>query len=827
VVNASLPPLSEGHRWLAYAGLLSLLSLLCFGSTPALLLDTHDAETFQDHLKIAQDWKSFFSPHKAQASGRPLAEAVKLATFFLFGNEPAAFHLLVVFFHGLAALLLALLVGRVGGSLWTGYAAGLLFLVNVTHFQAVHHISAVDYPLALCCGLAALLYWIKNEHSPASTKWAFYAFLVLGLMAHLSILMVWPLALYREWRHTGAWRPMVRRGIRDGLLLGGLLLGLVQLASRETSTWHAMQEYAAQSMGTLLWGMGRVLLWFVSRLFTTAHWTPLPMYQQQVWELWLGAGLLGGLLFLVWRGGFLPSWSSLWVLAGLFPYLLLTEATIRGLPAGPSRYLYLASAGSSVLLAWGLVRVGQWRPAAGGLLLVGALLSSYFSLKKVEAISFYTSARSYSAGGEYALAIGQFQRALATSPGAVPLEDLYTRLCLLLVDSEEDFAPLLEEALAAFPESVHLNIYRLAAAAVDSLPQAREQAMKEILTLSGRPHAADLAVRTFHNLGGGLLKKGHPERAVMAFQQALELKPDRVKTLRNLAAAHWQVAASLVGQLQRGESADPAGLERRFMEQIAATIATCQQALELEPDPALFYLLGKAHQQNGQYDEALEAYRLCLLHDAHYHHAHLRSAEVYEQKGQWQEAASSLQAAARLRDGDPEIPLRLGNLYYNHGEPALAAGAYRQAIQLHPGHVQSLANLGTALRALGQFSEAAHAYGRALELEPEDPVLHHNLGGLALEQGDTSAAVEAFARAIELGSQTAETYLVLSRLYHQAGRLDLALKLYEQILASDLQGADRALYARLGEQLSALGQGEMAARALARAQESAPASPGP
>ncbi len=48
--------------------------------------------------------------------------------------------------------------------------------------------------------------------------------------------------------------------------------------------------------------------------------------------------------------------SALWVLVGPFPYLLLTASTVDGLPAGPSRYLYVASAGSSLLLA----TVLQW-----------------------------------------------------------------------------------------------------------------------------------------------------------------------------------------------------------------------------------------------------------------------------------------------------------------------------------------------------------------------------------------------------------------------------------------------------------------------------------
>lgn len=100
--------------------------------------------------------------------------------------------------------------------------------------------------------------------------------------------------------------------------------------------------------------MVRVLWWFCGRLLTTAHWLPLPIYLQQTWELYLGAVVFALLFWLIWRHKDPLRAAALATLIGLFPFLLLTEATILGLPAGPSRYLYLASTGFSLLIAWGL-----------------------------------------------------------------------------------------------------------------------------------------------------------------------------------------------------------------------------------------------------------------------------------------------------------------------------------------------------------------------------------------------------------------------------------------------------------------------------------------
>ena len=61
--------------WLVYTGLLYLTAWLCFGNLHTHLLDTHDAETFSDHLRIEQDL-FFFS---AKKSKRPAARSPRLS----------------------------------------------------------------------------------------------------------------------------------------------------------------------------------------------------------------------------------------------------------------------------------------------------------------------------------------------------------------------------------------------------------------------------------------------------------------------------------------------------------------------------------------------------------------------------------------------------------------------------------------------------------------------------------------------------------------------------------------------------------------------------
>ncbi|MFT5087525.1 MAG: hypothetical protein ACI8PG_001885 [Planctomycetota bacterium] len=91
-------------------------------------------------------------------------------------------------------------------------------------------------------------------------------------------------------------------------------------------------------------------------------------------------------------------------------------------PSGASRYLYVASAGSSCVLAVvaqraylylsGRVGEGMARWIGAAMLLL-ALGSSFIWLKRTDGISFYVSGRYYEASGDREVSVEQFELAIA------------------------------------------------------------------------------------------------------------------------------------------------------------------------------------------------------------------------------------------------------------------------------------------------------------------------------------------------------------------------------------------------------------------------------
>ena len=415
----------ERRLWLAYAGLLGLLAWFCFGDLRHHLIETHDGEHFRDNARISEDWTYFFSPDKEQASGRLLYEFVSFLFYLIWGADPGKYHLLAVAGHVAVSLLLAVCFRATGCNIELALVAGLVFLVNVAHFRAIHWLSGLNYVMGLGCALLALLSFARSADGQRRRWLAIcYASLAFGALSHLAGLMAWPFCFYWAWSRGRDLRRALRDLLPFALPLVPVLVLIARSTSEETSTAETLHAYPSASVFDLVTSTLRSGLWLCSRLLTTAHWLPPRADARQDWELALGAAMTGALVYWIWRRRDPVAVWSAWTIALLVPFALIAEKLLLNLPFGPSRYLYFASAGSSLLLAWGLQRIGLGLGAWGrpflALGLSGLMAVSYVGLQRAEGLTFYASARSYLVRGEEDTALNLLEKALAAGQDAVP-----------------------------------------------------------------------------------------------------------------------------------------------------------------------------------------------------------------------------------------------------------------------------------------------------------------------------------------------------------------------------------------------------------------------
>ena len=547
--------LETRHAWLLFTFLVCALSWIFFGSLANHLLDSHDIETFRDNVSISEDFSFFFSADKEHPSLRPADIFFKWLAFLVWGNDPVWFHFFAIGMHGLNTILLSYLFRSMGLSMELSMIAGLLFFINVGHYEVIHWITALSYSIALAFGCGALICHIRFISLRRTTQiLMFHGLLVIGLMAHPAIASLGLYSLY--WSlHKGVRLSTALQWLTPSLLVFAIIMALLLPSElRQTNLLESFQLREGLNTIEVLMGSGRVLLWLLSRLVTTAHWLLVPMYNLSSWELWIGALGVGSLTALIWKTQSAGKFAAVWILLSSVPVVLIAEKVFLGyLPAGPPRYLYIPSAGSSLLLAWLIQSIDKRFSSSGkyvrALLLTIIVFSSYSSLKKAEALSLYTSSRSYHVNADFRNAASQLQRAINRGLDVLDQEDAQMRLCLMSMGVGEDSDVVVSNALEQFPLNSTLLFYKYAIESTSTDSNRRRLAAINLEAVLLDPSLiresfVQVMVQAYHHIGRGFESTGDFGRAVDAYQMALSIAPHNQTILERLVISSTRSASS-------------------------------------------------------------------------------------------------------------------------------------------------------------------------------------------------------------------------------------------------------------------------------------------
>jgi len=192
---------------------------------------------------------------------------------------------------------------------------------------------------------------------------------------------------------------------------------------------------------------------------------------------------------------------------------------------------------------------------------------------------------------------------------------------------------------------------------------------------------------------------GNTEAALTCYARAVELQPDFVDALGNLASA----------QLQAG--------------QLDAATGSLRRLTDLLPDSA----------------------------DAHYN-----LAVTLQAAGDFATAIPSFRRALELNPAIPEAYNNLGLALNKTGDPEAALAAYRTAIAQRADFAEAYYNLGIVLHETGALAGALQHFQRALELQPELVDAHNHCGNVYTDLGDLPAARRSFNSALDLDETCSE-----------------------------------------------------------------------
>jgi hypothetical protein len=501
------------------------LGVLCFfyyGNTIDLPEDTHDGDTLIDNSRIRADPLFFFSPNKAQSTGRPVAELTKFVVGLPFGDDLRPFHVANILLHIANALLLAWLVVRLTRDAHLAVLTALLFALTPMHHQAIHHMSAMDYLLSGAFALGAI-------HAILGKRlgWAL-VLAVLSILSHAASFA--PLVLLALWTQH-------RYRYIASLAFFALAFFALEQAPDSTSTGHALRSWLAGAQG--VWDFFRTCLWLSGRHATTLLWHIPPLLSFETWEIWAGAGVALIALIAVWRGTSQTRFLVLLTAAAIAPYGFMYTDIAGGYSGGSARYRYLSAMGACWL--GGAVCVGALRrlrqPITVGTAVLVLLVATltYQAGRQTYMGSIHSAARSKLSSKDSLVGTELMLQAIRSPHNRLlDIEDMYMRLSAVAHFTMDDPQAFLAEATARYPNNYTLQIAALTARAAAGERSAYIQIKKMAFELD---NVGAVAASMFNNIAVAHAQRSEYEQAITAYVLAYDSDPQerfqrRIEELR-------------------------------------------------------------------------------------------------------------------------------------------------------------------------------------------------------------------------------------------------------------------------------------------------------
>ena len=188
------------------------------------------------------------------------------------------------------------------------------------------------------------------------------------------------------------------------------------------------------------------------------------------------------------------------------------------------------------------------------------------------------------------------------------------------------------------------------------------------------------------NLGRWWTDQGKPDLALKEYRAALDIDPNYILALNNLAFTLFQ----------RGE--------------IDASIDACQKVLERNPRNSKAHNnLGLALQRRGDLDAAMSHYQLAVDCDPENAQAHHNLATLLHRRGKIDEAIDQYGLAIRANPRYFNAHAHLGQLFQEQGRLDEAIEEFQKALALHPDNDETPPQTRSGHLRSGHLRQAAEA----------------------------------------------------------------------------------------------------------------------
>ncbi|MGA2508436.1 MAG: tetratricopeptide repeat protein [Chitinispirillaceae bacterium] len=600
----------------------------------------------------------------------PLVHTVFWLEANLWGDSTLGYHLLNILLHVLSALLLVMILRKLG--IRGAWFVATVFALHPVMVESVAWISELKNTLSGVFFLFAALTYLSYAET-GKRRWYLSALglFILGLLSKTTI-VPFPLAMLAViWWKRG--RISWRRDIVPTLpfFLAGLSSGLITLYVERTHIGTRGPEFEFSLIercliaGRALWFyLGKIFL-PVNLIFTYPRWS----VSRGIWWHYLfpAAALMAGyILWAMRKVGRAPAAVFFYFTAMLLPYLGFLSLFAFRYSFAADHYQYLAAIGP-IVIGVGLIEM-----------VLGSVRGGYRLLKtSVSVILLLTLGMlSWKQSRMYSNAETLYRTTIRKNPDSWMAHNNLGHLLANTGQTNEAMVHFLK-ALEINPDygGAHYNLGVLLAK-MGRTDEAIAQYLKALKLNSN--HA-----KIHNNLGLLLANMGRTDEAIAHYLKALELSPNHAETHNNVAI--------LLAKMGRTDEA----------------LAHYQKALEINPNSAeVNYNLGILLADMGRTDEAIAHYQKALELSPNLAEACNDLGGLLAKIGRTDEAMAHFLKALEINPGSVDAHYNLGLLLLNMGRTDEAMAHFQKALEINPEAIGALKNLAFALVHKGQRTDA-------------------------------------------------------------------------------------------------------------------------
>jgi hypothetical protein len=454
-----------------------------------------------------------------KSSGRLGTTILIALVHLLLGEHLIAYHILTILSHVAATLVLAWTFLRLGYGATQVAVAGILFLLNVSHFEVAYWLSCLSYPGCLTFGCLTILFSVEHHKSNDRRPLLIASLFTLAAASfHPGAIAFTLLAPYFAYRQNGnltravrAASPLIAMSVIYAVLLVRIYPNHMQLEALEQST--SFSHIVSTTFA------------YLGHTFLSPQWLNAAyVFGPSTIEFLLGVSLVI-VLPLLWKRDLLtPVDAIVWALPTVAVF------TGYGHEAYRSRYFYFSSAGACLVLAW-LLETGSRRVALrwksiqsqrvilAGLVILGAL--SHHQLKRTESIYRAAVGRSHMGGRDPIGGSRELARALQDVPDLLA-PTYFVRYSKYALAVGSDPRPILLGGLSHHPQDrATFDMTTVADYYFDGITPPEDW----LLAVAADASRRDETALALNNSGVHALRQGDYSRALECLELALEIEP--------------------------------------------------------------------------------------------------------------------------------------------------------------------------------------------------------------------------------------------------------------------------------------------------------------